>query len=132
MLENTVNGIEPLRAVKAQAEKFSIQNKKLLTFEQYCSFFSSVAQSYDLTFATKPNSKGVKRSVHEHDTQDSKLHSVDDTYDLDLPIQTLTANSTQIQLQDDMTVNFELQQFNSFLYTYYTQATTGAPRPSRH
>lgn len=71
-------------------------------------------------------------SVYEHDTQDRQLYSIDRTYNVDLPVQTLTANFTQIQTQDNTLVDSELQQFNSFLQAYYTQGTARAPGLNHH
>lgn len=60
MLENAVNGIDDLRAVKTQEEQFSCQQNRQLTYDEYCTLLLSAAQSYDFIFSTRENSRGVQ------------------------------------------------------------------------
>ena len=53
MLENVVNGISDLRAVKTQVAQFIAQIGIKLTYEQYCTLGLSTAQAYDVQHAKK-------------------------------------------------------------------------------
>ena len=63
MLENSVNGISVLCAVKTQAAQFKAQLVTNLAYEQYCTLVLSAAQYYDSQHAIKVNSCGTRRSV---------------------------------------------------------------------
>ena len=47
MIENAVNGISDLRAVKIQAAQLRAQLGTTLTYEQYCTLVLSASQAYD-------------------------------------------------------------------------------------
>ena len=55
MLENAVNGIFDLRAVKTQAAQYRAQLGKNITYEQYCASMLSAAQAYDAHIQRKQN-----------------------------------------------------------------------------
>ena len=47
ILENTVNGISALLAIKTQVAQFRAQVGTNLTYEKYCTLVLSSAQAYD-------------------------------------------------------------------------------------
>ena len=107
MLEITVNVIDDLRAVKTQAEQFSCQSQAQLTYYEYCSLLPSAAQSYDITFTTKAHSCGVCYSVYQHTLYDDGYAHIDHTdYTVDLPIQQLHANATNIQYHPQLEATY--------------------------
>ena len=85
MLENVVKPIDNLRAVKDQANQFQVRMGTKITYDQYCSLLLSAAQSDDSQYATMVNSKGIRRSVYNHDTSDGPdfIDDPDFIYDID-------------------------------------------------
>jgi hypothetical protein len=61
MLENAVATISELRAIKAQSDQHKTHTRKALTFEQYPALLISATTTYDATFATRANKKGITR-----------------------------------------------------------------------
>ena len=105
MLKNTIKHIDDLRAVKVQADQFQVQMGTKITYEQYCSLLLSAAQSYDSQFATKINSKGVRRSVCDHDI----YKTPDFNNNIDSDPQLLQVNNCDINnnyLTQDIEVNY--------------------------
>ena len=94
MLENAVQAIDELRAVKVQADQIKVQNGKQLTFDEYLALVQSAAANYDAQYDRKrapghPN----RRDVYAHDISeddeevfygiDSSVSDVVSAYTLD-------------------------------------------------
>ena len=75
MLQNAVNGIEELRAVKVQADQFHASSGDSVTYEQYVSLLISAAANYDIQFTVGNKGRGTqrsdKRAVYNHDIEDN-------------------------------------------------------------
>ena len=77
MLENAVDAIENLCAVKTQAQQIKVATSNSLTYQEYCSILTSAAQTYDKAMLTsKP--KATCHCVYEHE-----FGNVDDNYSID-------------------------------------------------
>ena len=84
MSQNAVNPVEELRIVKTQAEQMSVRDGKHLSYEQYVSLLLSAAQALDGHYTTKVNTRGIKRSVHNTDVNDTDQDaSFDDNFNID-------------------------------------------------
>ena len=66
MLQNAVEGIPELNAVRIQADHQKVHDGKELSYDQYCSLLLSAAQTYDKKFFKKHPPKS-KRHVYEHE-----------------------------------------------------------------
>ena len=98
MLQNAVEPIPELAAVKTTAELDAAKTGTPITYPVYCSLLLSQADSYDKRISSKPR---ARRTVYAHafadDVQDNgedflDSHSGDDPeYDIDLPVSTLQA-----------------------------------------
>ena len=69
MLENTVNRISDLRAVKTRVAQFRAQMVTNLTYKQYCTLVLSAVQAYNIQHATKANSCGTRCSIYNSELQ---------------------------------------------------------------
>jgi hypothetical protein len=93
MLENAVSPISELRQVKNNSDLDQTKTVQSPTYDKYLNHLLSDATAYDNQFA----SKKPKRNVFVHSIRDSDddIHNDDISYNIDAPISTLLANSTE-------------------------------------
>lgn len=72
MLENAVQPLTELRAIKIQADQHKTQSGIDLTYEQYVDLLMSAASNYDIQFKPKDRhgSAPSRRAVYSHELQD--------------------------------------------------------------
>ena len=80
ILENVINGISDLYAIKTQAAQFRAQMGTNLTYVKYCTLVLAAAQAYDAQHATKANSRGTRRSIYNGELQ----YHIPDLHEYDL------------------------------------------------
>ena len=93
MLQNAVERIPELRAIKIQSELQVHQTGSLLSYDKYCTLLMSAAQSYDESYKSKMRSK---RTVYFHDLGyaddlDGGAMTQDDGFDIDSPVDMIQA-----------------------------------------
>ncbi len=92
LIENAVNPIEELRAVKVQEEQLKVHDGKELTYDQYLGLLTSAMQQYDKSKSVHKSNMPT-RHVHAHDIDDEQVY---ETYDIDSQVDTIIANKHNV------------------------------------
>ena len=129
MLENAVNSVDDLRAVKAQADQFQVRMGTPITYDHYISLLQSASQAYDSKFSTRTNSKGIRRSIYAHDLVSygpNDEHDTDLAYDIDSDPALLQSNYCAVG--HDLNQDNTLQVNNAYVNPPQYGPTYGCPR----
>ena len=71
MLENKVDSIGPLRAIKNQSDQYLSHSGRELTYEQYSNLLLSAANNYDIPFSSSGSQSS--RKVYVTDSNNSNF-----------------------------------------------------------
>ena len=102
MLQNAVHAVTELRAVKERAESEHVLHGNIMTYDQYCTLLQSACQQYDSTNRTTAR-RPANRHVYNHDItfvhdEDDQYNPNDDpSFDIDTPLDVISAFATQTQ-----------------------------------
>ena len=100
MLENAVNAIDELRAVKRQADQIQTVSGTELTYRQYCRLVMSAAAQYDSQFKSQrlQTPKSSNRSVYNHVVNHGQDLEVDGDvfYDIDSEIESIHVYNSSV------------------------------------
>ena len=125
MLENEVNGITDIRAVKTKAAQFRAQMGTNLTYDQYCTLVLSAAQAYDAQHVTKETSCETMCSVYNSTIYHESIENdICESYNIDSSIFHLNDNNDNNEEPNTNNINSEKNQehqlaiFNSTLTPY--------------
>jgi hypothetical protein len=94
MLENAVQPLEELRAIKIQADQHKTQSGVDLTYDQYVNLLTSAASNYDTQFQPKERSGNTsnRRAIYSHDIHDTGIIELDgDRFGIDADLDTIQA-----------------------------------------
>ena len=98
LLQNAVQPVAELRAVKVQAQQHKTHTGVDLTYQQYCSLLLSAAQEHDQR-TSRVLMKAPKRNIYAHDViddanVDGECYGDNEQYDIDYLLDLIEVNAT--------------------------------------